>query len=60
MVNIIFNESATEKKFVIAIAGSDITTHFDLAFFDTGIIDIVEVTAIGTVKLADTLTSGIH
>ena len=57
--SIVFNSSATEKKFVIEIAGSDPNTHLDLAFFDTGIIDVVETTASGATKLTDTSASGV-
>ena len=58
-VNIVFNSTATEKKFVIEIAGGDTSAHLDLAFYDTGIIDIVETTSTGATKLADTSASGI-
>ncbi len=58
-VNIQFNTSATEKKFVIEIAGYDTSTHLDLAFYDTGVIDIVDTTSNGANKLADTSNSGI-
>ena len=58
-VNIQFNTSATEKKFVIEIAGPDTSTHLDLAFYDTGVIDIVGTTSSGATKLADTSSSNI-
>ncbi|WFO75577.1 hypothetical protein J4526_01435 [Desulfurococcaceae archaeon MEX13E-LK6-19] len=58
-VNIVFNSTAVEKKFVIELAGADTGYHLDLAFYDTGVIDIVETTPSGATKLADTLSSGI-
>lgn len=59
-VNIQFNTSATEKKFVIEIAGSDTSYHLDLAFYDTGIIDVVETSGTTATKLTDTSSSGIN
>ncbi len=58
-VNIVFNSTATEKKFVIEIAGADTSHHLDLAFYDTGVIDVVETTSSGATKLTDTSSSGI-
>ncbi len=58
-VNIQFNSTATQKKIVIEIAGSDASNHLDLAFYDNGIIDIVGTTSSGATKLADTSSSGV-
>ena len=58
-VNIVFNSTALEKKFVIEIAGADTSTHLDLAFYDTGVIDVVKTNSTGGYKLDDTSASGI-
>jgi len=57
--SIAFNPSATQQKFVIEIAGSSTDTHLDLAFYSTGVIDVVATTPAGASKLCDTSSSGV-
>lgn len=56
---IAFDANATDKKFVIKLLGASNGYSLDLAFFESGVIDIVETTPSGATKLADTSASGI-
>ena len=58
-VNITWNSTVAEKKFIISLAGADTSTFRDIVFFDTGIIDVVETTSTGATKLGDTASSGV-